>query len=228
MELIEMARPLVETIKIAPGQGVSIKDDYLSLANERGFLFVGNTPQNIYGKAEWACDKGHHWQASYANIKHNGSGCPHCSILEKQSKGERYVAQILDTLNILYSRQKGFDGCKDKKALRYDFYFSFSGHQFLVEYNGEQHYKPIERWGGAKGLKDVQRRDRIKADFSQANSLHLITIPYTDYDRIGTIIIDSLTEVTGESPLTFTGRIGTARGAVEMLDGVQLSFRLEN
>jgi len=31
MELIEMARPLVETIKIAPGQKVCNKDDYLSL-----------------------------------------------------------------------------------------------------------------------------------------------------------------------------------------------------
>jgi hypothetical protein len=79
-----------------------------------------------------------------------------------------------------------------------------------------------------KMLEDVQRRDYIKAHFAQANGLHLITIPYTHYDRIGTIIIDQLIEATGENPLTFVDRIGEARGMVGALEGVQLSLGLED
>ncbi len=51
MELIEMARPLVETIKIAPGQGVSIKDDYLSLLEQLA-------PKGLERKGDdWAWNK---------------------------------------------------------------------------------------------------------------------------------------------------------------------------
>jgi hypothetical protein len=202
-------------------------EDYIKLGGERGYKWLGPEVPNVTIKTYWLCKRGHKWHTTYGRI-YSGADCFACVSDAKQSKGEKQVAQILDALDILYSRQKAFDGCKDKKALRYDFYFSFSGHQFLIEYNGEQHYKPIERWGGAKGLEDVQRRDRIKAHFAATNGLHLITIPYTDYDRIGTIIIDRLTEATGESPLTFTDQVGAARGPVEMLEGVQLSLGLEN
>jgi hypothetical protein len=40
------------------------------------------------------------------------------------------------------------------------------------------------------------------------------------YNQI--ITIDRLKEVTGENPLTFEDRIGEARGAVKLLEGVQL------
>jgi hypothetical protein len=205
------------------GQYPKSSDDYHALAESRGYQWVGPEAANTKTKTFWRCPEKHSWDATYNNIAKR-TNCPYCFLLEKQSKGEKQVAQILDALDILYSRQKGFDGCKDKKALRYDFYFSFSGHQFLIEYNGEQHYKPIERWGGAKGLEDVQRRDRIKAHFAAANHLHLITIPCTDFDRIGTIIIDRLTEATGESPLTFRDVIERSQGIVEPLEGIQLSF----
>jgi hypothetical protein len=202
-------------------------EDYIKLGQERGYEWLGPEVPNVTTKTYWLCKKGHKWHTTYGRI-YSGADCFACVSDAGQSKGEKRVAQILDALDILHSRQKAFDGCKDKKALRYDFYFSFSGYQFLVEYNGEQHYKPIERWGGAKSLENIQRRDRIKSDFTQANGLHLITIPYTHYDRIGTIIIDRLTEITGESPLTFVDRIGVARGPVETLAGIQLSLGLED
>jgi hypothetical protein len=201
-------------------------EDYIKLGLERGYKWLGPEVSNVVSKTYWLCEKGHKWHTTYGRI-YSGVDCFACVSDAKQSKGEKQVAQILDALDILYSRQKSFDGCKDKIILRYDFYFSFSGCQFLIEYNGEQHYKPIERWGGTKGLEDVQRRDRIKADFAQANALHLITIPYTDYDRIGTIITNRLTEATGGSPLKYEGRRGESLGEVEPLEGFQLSFDFE-
>ncbi len=41
-----------------------------------------------------------------------------------------------------------------------------------------------------------QRCDRIKADFAQANALYLIIIP--DYEQIGTVIVDKVTEGAGK------------------------------
>jgi hypothetical protein len=167
--------------------------DYHALAELKSFQWLGPEVNNTKTKTFWRCPKGHSWGAAYNNI--TKTGCPHCFLLEKQSKGEKRVSRFLEALDIMF-----------------------------VEYNGEQHYKPIERWGGVKGLEDVQRRDRIKADFAQANGLHLIIIPYTDFERIGTIIIDKVTEATGVSPLEYQGRPGGMRGAVEVLGGVQLSL----
>jgi hypothetical protein len=203
-------------------------DDYHALAAQYGYQWLGKElPPTVFGKTLWQCDKGHQWKSPFHTLDCN-HGCSQCSLLSRQSKGEKRIAKFLTALDIMYSRQKAFEGCKDKKVLRFDFFFTYAGQRFLIEYNGQQHYKPVGHWGGKEALETSKRRDRIKSNFAAANGLHLIAIPYTHYDRIGTIIIDRLTEVTGENPLTFTDRIGAARGTVEMLEGVQLSFGLEN
>jgi hypothetical protein len=206
------------------GKAHKTADDYHDLAARYGYHWLGNElPPTVFGKTLWQCDRGHQWKNPFHQLDYN-HGCPQCSLLSRQSKGEKRIARFLDTFDIMYSRQRAFEGCKDKKVLRFDFFFVYVGQRFLIEYNGQQHYKPIGHWGGEKALETSQRRDHIKADFAAANGLHLITIPYTDFDRIGTIIIDRLTEVTGESPLTFDDRIGKARGPAEPLEGIQLSF----
>lgn len=48
------------------------------------------------------------------------------------------------------------------------------------EYQGEQHFHPIEVWGGAKALEAQQERDRRKADLCEANGIDLIYIYYTE------------------------------------------------
>jgi hypothetical protein len=200
--------------------------DYHILAKNRNIKWLGPRVSSVRLKTWWECSKKHKWEARYYHIKQN-TKCPYCSILETQSKGEKRIAKFLDALDIMYSRQKIFEGCKDKAFLRFDFFFTYSGQRFLIEYNGQQHYKPIGHWGGKEALETSKRRDRIKAHFAATNGLHLIIIPYTDYDRTGTIIIDRLKEVTGENPLTFVDRIRAARGVVECMEGIQLSFGLE-
>lgn len=196
--------------------------DYHSLAKSRRFLWMGPEAKNVRTKTSWQCEKGHSWEAVYGNISR--TGCPYCALDETQSKGEKRIAEFLVSLNIKFQRQKMFDKCKDKISLRFDFHFMFAGQSFLVEYNGRQHYEPIAHWGGEEALRTSQRRDRIKADFAQTNALHLIIIPYTDFERIGTIIIDKVTEATGESPLEYEGSERESLGEVEVLEGVQLSL----
>jgi hypothetical protein len=200
--------------------------DYYNLAFDLNIIWLGPEVGSTHTYTNWqSIECGHEWKHTYHSLSQRKAsyGCPVC----KESSGERHVAKILKSLGILFVKQKTFDGCKDKGHLRFDFYFVFANARFLVEYQGMQHYEPVKYWGGEKTLRVIQRRDRIKSDFAAANGLHLIIIPYTHYDRIGTIIIDRLTQVTGESPLTFVDRIGAARGSVGPLEGIQLSLGLE-
>ncbi len=45
-------------------------------------------------------------------------------------------------MNIEFEQQKTFDGCKMKYLLRFDFYIPCLN--IAIEYNGKQHYEPID------------------------------------------------------------------------------------
>ena len=50
---------------------------------------------------------------------------------------------------------------------------------YLIEYDGKQHFKPIEWFGGAENFKKQQRRDKIKDNYCQLHNIPLLRLPYT-------------------------------------------------
>ena len=114
---------------------------------------------------------GHVWYATPANILF-GKGCPIC----KESKGEREIRQWLARNKILNESQKTFCDCKDVKMLPFDFYLP--EYNVLIEYDGEQHYRPIELFGGEDGFKLRKKHDDIKTQYCKDNDIHLLRIPY--------------------------------------------------
>ena len=103
-----------------------------------------------------------------------GSGCPVC----KSSKGEKEIENFLKINNIDFITQKTFDGCKDKNLLRFDFYLIDKN--ICIEYDGIQHFKKIDFWGGEKGLTEIKRRDSIKTEYCNENSISLLRIKYNE------------------------------------------------
>ena len=71
-----------------------------------------------------------------------------------------------------------------------DFYIESAN--LIIEFNGEQHYKPKELWGGEKQLKNQQRRDAALREFCKQEGIRLLEIPYTDFDRIEEILEQEL------------------------------------
>jgi hypothetical protein len=60
---------------------------------------------------------------------------------------------------------------------------------FLIEYQGEQHYEAKSKFGGAKGLYQQQYNDKQKRIYCAKHGITLIAIPYwdehiLDYDYI--------------------------------------------
>lgn len=133
-------------------------------------------------KADWKCQKcGHRWKTTI-NSRSRGSGCPKCN----ESKGEKKIVEFLDTHHITYIRWKRFDTCKNKNTLPFDFYLLNCN--LLIEYQGEQHYKVVNYWGGKEGLKQRQYHDKIKQDWAKDNGYKLLIIPYTEQDNIEQIL----------------------------------------
>ncbi|MBL9219033.1 MAG: hypothetical protein JNG82_11130 [Opitutaceae bacterium] len=49
-----------------------------------------------------------------------------------------------------------------------------------LEYQGQQHFHPVEAWGGEEALARVQERDRLKARLCRKQGVTLVAINYTD------------------------------------------------
>jgi len=101
-------------------------------------------------------------------------GCPIC----KDSKGEKVITTFLIENNIKYEHQKSFPGLKHKNLLYFDFYLTELN--ICIEFDGEQHYRISERWGGEKQLEIIQLRDKLKTDYCEKNKIKLIRIKYNE------------------------------------------------
>ena len=68
------------------------------------------------------------------------------------------------------------------RSLRFDFaVFDDDGLiEFLIEYQGIQHYEPVNKFGGKKGLFKQKYNDNQKRIYCGRNDIPLIAIPYWD------------------------------------------------
>ena len=103
-----------------------------------------------------------------------GYHCPFCN----SPKGETIITKLLNLLNINYEPQKTFNDLKDKDCLSYDFYIP--DQNILIEYQGLQHYQPIDYFGGEEHFKTQQKHDKMKSDYAKDHHYNLITVPYTE------------------------------------------------
>jgi len=99
-------------------------------------------------------------------------------FLPKSSSGELVIKHILEKLNINYVEQKTFEDCKNIIKLRFDFYLPEIN--TCIEFNGIQHYKPIDFFGGNDRFRKQIINDNIKIDYCKDNNIKLIIISYKD------------------------------------------------
>ncbi len=111
-----------------------------------------------------------------------GSGCPKCN----SSKGEIKIMKYLTDNKIKFEYQKSFNECRYKYKLKFDFYLS--DYNCCIEYDGEQHYKSNEYFGGEIEYKNRLLRDNIKTVFCKNNNIILLRFNEKNIKNISEII----------------------------------------
>jgi len=101
-----------------------------------------------------------------------GSGCHSCC----ESKGEKRIDDILNNRNLSFIKQQTFPECVYKGLLKFDHYIPELN--LCIEYDGEQHFKAIDFFGGEKTFKEIVARDNVKNTFCQEKGIHLLRIKY--------------------------------------------------
>lgn len=152
-----------------------------------GDLTIYDVTINYNKKVWWQCKENpkHEWYASPNQRNNLNSGCPECV----KSKGEVRIQMYLDNNSIKYVPQYKIDNCRYKKPLPFDFaIFNNNKLLFLCEYQGKQHYEPVDFFGGEKQLKLQEKLDYTKEIYCKNNKISLLRIPYWEYDKIEQIL----------------------------------------
>lgn len=97
--------------------------------------------------------------------------------------GEAWVSESLlfkIVRRIVGDRHKIFRHVRPEwlDGLELDIYIP--GKNLALEYQGQQHYHPIQAWGGEEALRELQERDERKRALCQQNDVSLIEVKYTE------------------------------------------------
>lgn len=110
-----------------------------------------------------------------------GKGCPYCYVSNSESRGEKTIRYFLMDNNILFKQEYRY------MKFRFDFYLP--KYNIFIEFNGKQHYEPIDFFGGIKTFDRQVARDIEKDKIFEINKhMHLLKISYLEYDDINKII----------------------------------------
>ena len=101
-----------------------------------------------------------------------GNGCPKCNA----SKGELLITSVLSKHSIDFIYQ--YEIIINKRKYFIDFFIEQNNKKYFIEYNGKQHYTPIEYFGGELAFKKQIVRDNIIRNYCKENNIILLEIDY--------------------------------------------------
>lgn len=163
------------------------------LAETKGGRLIFDEEQFDLDKVlSWSCNKEHssglifEWQDRLIHIL-EGDWCPICSgrqldyVESKKSLsiGERAVERYLLNKGWSYISQHSFPNCKNINVLFFDFYVPHLN--LSIEFDGKQHFEPVEIFGGEESYESQILKDEIKERYCFDRKIRLIRINRTNY-----------------------------------------------
>ena len=175
---------------------VKSNDEFLKQLKEISQQITPLEPYiNSHSKIKCLCTVHNYiWDASPLKLLYRGTGCPKCSCSSCESK----LDVFFNKYNIKFECQKRYDICKDKNVLPFDRYLP--EYNVLIEYDGEQHYYPVNFGGitdkqAQTNFQITQLHDNIKNAFCTANNIPLIRIPYWEKNNLEEFVKNKLLEL---------------------------------
>ena len=159
---------------------------------KEGYILLSKEYVNCKQKLQYECPNGHKHEITLDKFINKKDRCPFCA---NSYKGEEAIRLFLEKNNIEYKHQYFFKDCRDKLALRFDFYIP--SYNLLVEYDGIGHFEPtnfngIDNKRANEGFKKQQFHDQIKNEYCKSNNIPLLRISYKEINEIENILKQTL------------------------------------
>ena len=106
----------------------------------------------------------------------------------RASRGEIKIEEILQESGLEFVEEYSFPDLVSNtgRPLRFDFAVFDDQHNidFLIEFQGIQHYEAKDKFGGYNGLRKQQYSDMRKRQYCRDHNIKLVIIPYWDQARV--------------------------------------------
>ena len=163
--------------ELASTNGDELLERFTELHGNR---YTYSLPQKLKynDKIEITC-KEHGVFKQLVRVHLDQKGCPKCSL----SKGENAVALWLERNGFDFQVQYPIKDSFNNTTLRFDFYVDAL--KMLIEYDGQQHFFPVN-FGGMSDDKAasvhemIKKRDSYKDDWAISNDFNLLRIRYDE------------------------------------------------
>lgn len=160
------------------------KEEIFSFIEDKGYIPIS---YSFRDKKHWItvkCEKENHEQydVDFGNF-YMGNRCPKCNL----SKGETRIGKYLSDNSYDFEPQFTFDDLRGKnnRMFRFDFGIKLNKNLILVEFDGEQHFKP--KFGNVE-FERTKINDKIKNEYCKNNNIKLLRITYKEIDEIESIL----------------------------------------
>jgi hypothetical protein len=147
------------------------------------YIYNKNSFKNTRAKMDIECKK-HGIFTQRASSHLSGVGCPHCLLKNEGKVKELLLKYFSDWVIIVH--KKIWDKYKDYHHKRYcDFFLKKGKKKIIVEYDGKQHFEPINFGCKNKNkvieiFKKTQIKDLLDIQFCKENNIILHRIKYND------------------------------------------------
>ena len=144
---------------------------------------------NCHKSVWWKClnkDCGHEWKTAPSHVvaaRH--TGCPLCSL----GKSEKHCGELIKN-NVEYNlldQQTVFKF--NNREYEVDFYLEVGNNKIIIEYQGEQHYRPV-RWNyqisqkrAEKNFVAQKKRDKQLRRWCKKNGIYLLEVHFKWDDK---------------------------------------------
>lgn len=106
----------------------------------------------------------------------------------RASRGEIKIEEILRNAGLRFIEEFSYEDLLSEtgRPLRFDFAVIDDNDDvdFLIEFQGIQHYQAKEKFGGRSGLMKQQYHDMQKREYCKKHNINLVIIPYWDEPRV--------------------------------------------
>lgn len=134
------------------------------------------------------------FKIQYKSIKYSPTRtvqCPYCSESAK-SKGELMIREYFIKNKIKFIEYNTFEGLNGTGNRKLSFDFYLPDHNLLIEFQGAQHERSVDIFGGEHQFKVQKEHDRRKRNYAKEHGYELLEIWYYDIENIDQILDNHL------------------------------------
>lgn len=155
----------------------TIEEIKLFAIEKKGKCLSDNYKDNKQ-KLLWECEKGHQWFAKFNLIQSCNSWCPECKMWKTQKELYKIICYLFGE-DKCYFNYRGFDWLRmpdTNYPMEIDIFIKSHNKNIAIEYHGEQHFRPVEYFGGQKSFERVKLRDKVKKELLEKHLDSFIVI----------------------------------------------------